>query len=89
MGMDRPASAIPTIARPPRRIGQRVAFGFAAGFYVGALVSALALGVWLEPLGLEHPIIASLAASIVFFIGGGVVLHVIGRVDLPDLRPGR
>lgn len=88
MGMDRSASATPTTARPPRGIGQRVAYGFALGFYAGALVSALALGVWLEPLGLEHPVIASLAASIVFFIGGGVVLHVIGRVDLPDLRPG-
>lgn len=72
----------------PRGLGQRMAFASAMLFYVGALACLIALAVWLEPLGREHPVIASLAASIVFFIGGGIVLHVIGRVDLPNLRPG-
>ncbi|MCW8890942.1 MAG: hypothetical protein OQL20_09815 [Sedimenticola sp.] len=28
---------------------------------------------------------ASFGAAVVFFIGVGIVLHVIGRVNLPDL----
>jgi predicted tellurium resistance membrane protein TerC len=72
----------------PRGLGQRVAFASAMLFYVGALACLIALAIWLEPLGRDHPVIASLAASIVFFIGGGIVLHVIGRADLPNLRPG-
>lgn len=72
----------------PAGLGQRIAFGFALLFYLGAILCAVALALWLEPLGGEHPVIASLAASIVFFVGGGIVLHVIGRASLPDLRPG-
>lgn len=78
----------PTLSRKKRGIGQRFAFGFALGFYAGALACALALGIWVEPLGAQHPVIASLAASIVFFVGGAIVLHVIGRADLPNLSPG-
>jgi hypothetical protein len=37
-------------------------------------------------LGGNHPIIASLGASAVFFIGAGVVLHVMGLANLPSLR---
>ena len=79
-----------TRAKPPSRrgLGQRIAFLSALGFYAGALACLIGLAVQLGPLGHEHPIIASLVASIVFFIGGGIVLHVIGRADLPDLRPG-
>jgi hypothetical protein len=72
----------------PRGVGQRVAFASAMVFYAGALACLIALAIWLKPLGGEHPVIASLAASIVFFIGGGIVLHVIGRADLPNLTPG-
>jgi hypothetical protein len=73
---------------PSRRgFGQRLAFLCALGFYAGALACLTGLAVQLGPLGHEHPVIASLAASVVFFIGGGIVLHVIGRADLPDLRP--
>lgn len=68
-------------------LGQRIAFVSALGFYAGALACLTALAIQLGPLGHQHPIIASLAASIVFFIGGGIVLHVIGRADLPDLHP--
>jgi hypothetical protein len=85
---DRRDSAPPDISRNTRRLGQRFAFGFALGFYAGALACALALGIWVKLLGAQHPVIASLAASIVFFVGSGIVLYVIGRVDLPELRPG-
>jgi hypothetical protein len=70
-----------------RGLGQRIAFVGALGFYAGGLVCLAGLAVQLGPLGYRHPIVASLAASIVFFLGGGIVLHVIGRADLPDLRP--
>jgi hypothetical protein len=87
MMIDRPEPRLPAASGQPRGIGQRIAFGLALLFYAGALSCAVALGVWLTPLGVEHPVIASLAASIVFFIGGGIVLHVIGRANLPRLRP--
>jgi hypothetical protein len=45
----------------------------------------VALFVWLGDLGGEHPVIASLGASLVFFVGAGIVLHVIGRANLPNL----
>ncbi|OOY46867.1 hypothetical protein BOW13_07225 [Solemya velum gill symbiont] len=32
------------------------------------------------------PVIASLMASVVFFIGSGIVLHVIATVNMPDLK---
>jgi hypothetical protein len=78
-----------TRAAPPSRrgLGQRIAFVSALGFYVGALACMAAIALQIGPLGYRHPIVASLAASVVFFIGGGIVLHVIGRADLPDLRP--
>ncbi len=71
--------------RRPRGFGQRIAFLAALVFYLCAALSLGALVLWLGDLGGDHPVIASLAACVVFFIGGGVVLHVIGRADLPDL----
>ena len=71
------------------KIGQTIAWYAALLFYIGAAVSLGALGYWYGDYGKDSPIIASLAASVVFFIGGGIVLHVIARSDLPDLRIGR
>ncbi|MCM8882093.1 MAG: hemerythrin family protein [Candidatus Thiodiazotropha sp.] len=36
--------------------------------------------------GTFDPITASLMASVVFFVGVGIVLHVIGNTDLPNLK---
>jgi hypothetical protein len=36
-------------------------------------------------LGGDHPIPASFGAAVVFFVGAGIVLHVMGSVSLPDL----
>jgi hypothetical protein len=68
-----------------RGLGQRVAYGAALAFYLGAVLSLAILLAQIGDLGGEHPIIASLGASVVFFIGGGIVLHVIGRANLPSL----
>ena len=67
-------------------IGQKISFFVAIVFYLAAVGCVAALLYWTGPLGSDHPIIASLSASVVFFLGAGIVLHVIGRADLPDLR---
>lgn len=54
--------------------------------YVAAVGSIFASVYFSGELGSDHPVVASFAASVVFFLGVGIVLHVIGRVDIPDLR---
>ena len=70
----------------PRGLGQRISLIGAFLFYGGALACLGALGYWLGDLGGDHPVIASLGASVVFFVGAGVVLHVMGLANLPSLR---
>ncbi len=82
------AVIIPTGRSGVRGFGQRVAFAAAIAFYACALASIGALLLWVGDLGGDHPVIASLGASVVFFVGAGIVLHVIGRADLPSLRVG-
>jgi len=67
-----------------RRPFQKVLFVIAIISYLAA-VSCGAAAAW---LGMDYgqPILASLMASVVFFLGVGIVLHVIGTVDLPDLK---
>ena len=69
-----------------RGVGQRISLGSAFLFYGGALFCLGLLGYCLGDLGSNHPIIASLGAAVVFFIGAGVVLHVMGLANLPNLR---
>ena len=69
-----------------RGAGQRVSLA-AAWVSYGAALICLGCLLWLVgDLGRGHPIIASLAAAVVFFIGAGVVMHVMGRANLPNLR---
>lgn len=71
----------------PRPIGQKISLAFAALFYLGAAVCALgAIFFTSEEPG--DPIRASLMASVVFFVGGGVVLQVIGTTRLKGLLSG-
>ena len=70
----------------PRGIGQKISLVTAFLCYGGAFSCLVGLGVWVGDLGGNHPIIASLGASAVFFIGAGVVLHVMGLANLPSLR---
>lgn len=69
-----------------RGLGQRISLGAAFLCYGLALASLGALGYWLGDLGGDHPVIASLGACVVFFVGAGVVLHVMGQANLPSLR---
>ncbi len=72
-----------------RGIGQRVAYGVALVSYLCAILCLAAIFIWTGELGSEHPVVASLGASLVFFVGAGIVLHVIGRANLPNLRFGQ
>ncbi len=68
-----------------RGLGQRVAYVMALVSFLCATLCLAAILFWIGELGSEHPVIASLGASLVFFVGAGVVLHVIGRANLPNL----
>lgn len=69
-----------------RGIGQKIAYISAIIFYLFGIGCAIAVFYFNRQLGSDNPIVASLMASVVFCIGGGIVLHVIGKVDLPDLK---
>jgi len=68
---------------------QRVSVFFAYLFYLAALgcIVAVAWFAWKE--GGSSPTVAAFSASVVFFIGAGIVLHVMGRADLPNLKHER
>jgi hypothetical protein len=65
---------------------QRISVAFAYLFYLAALCCIGAVAWFAMEHGSGHPSVAAFAASVVFFIGAGVVLHVMGRADLPDLK---
>ena len=69
-----------------RGIGQKIAFTSAIVFYLCGIVCVIAAFYYNRQLGTDSPIVASLIASVVFCISSGFVLHVIGKVDLPDLK---
>ncbi|MBT3307891.1 MAG: hemerythrin family protein [Gammaproteobacteria bacterium] len=69
-----------------RGIGQKIAYGTALFSYCSAIVLAYILITYDQDTGTADSIIASMMAGIVFLIGVGIVLHVIGKANLPDLR---
>lgn len=69
-----------------RGIGQKISVVTAMLFYGFAFLCIVATVYLYGDLGGDSPIIASLAASVVFFVGAGVVLHVMGLANLPNLR---
>ncbi len=71
--------------RSPRGLGQKIALTLAYASYVGAVALAVVLATYEGETGTADSIIASIMASIVFLGGVGIVLHVVGRANLPDL----
>jgi len=70
-----------------RPIAQKITLLVAGLSYAGAL--ACALGAFFYPSQREDdPIVASLMAAVVFFVGCGVVLQVIGTARLQGLLSG-
>lgn len=67
-----------------RRRFQRYLLVVAIVSYVAAAACAVAAGLMRQDY--EDPVFASLLASVIFFAGVGVVLHVIASTNLPDLR---
>lgn len=68
------------------RRAQKVSFYVAIISYVAAIGSVFASVYYSGELGGDHPVVASFGAAVVFFVGVGIVLHVIGRADIPDLK---
>ncbi|WP_260291071.1 hemerythrin family protein [Sedimenticola hydrogenitrophicus] len=65
---------------------QKVSFFVAILSYIAAIGSLFGTIYYAAELGGDHPVAASFGAAVVFFVGAGIVLHVIGRVDLPNLK---
>lgn len=70
-----------------RPIGQTISLVFAALFYLGAATCAV-IAFFYTSDDPGDPVHASLMASVVFFVGGGIVLHVIGTARLKGLLSG-
>ncbi|MCU7930291.1 MAG: hemerythrin family protein [Candidatus Thiodiazotropha sp. (ex Codakia rugifera)] len=70
-----------------RRPIQKVLIAIAVISYLAAIACGVAAFFFGE--GANDPITASLMASVVFFVGVGIVLHVIGNTDLPNLKIDR
>ena len=68
-----------------RGIGQRIAFSVALLSYLSAMICVASFFHYRAELGGDDPIVASLGSTTVFLIGVGVVLHVIGKANLPSL----
>ncbi|HIJ21696.1 MAG: hemerythrin family protein [Gammaproteobacteria bacterium] len=67
-------------------IGQKIAYGLSLVSFFLAIVLTYVLITYDQDTGTADSIIASMMAGIVFFVGVGVVLLVIGKANLPDLR---
>ncbi|MES9856325.1 MAG: hemerythrin family protein [Sedimenticola sp.] len=69
-----------------RKLGQKITFVIAIIFYLCGVGFIAAAGYYGSQFGTESPIFASFAASVVFFFGAGIVLHVMGSINMPDFR---
>ena len=68
-------------------LGQRIAFAIAMLCYAAAVASAFAAFLYQSTVP-GDPVRASLMAAVVFFIGCGVVLHIIGTARLKGVLSG-
>ncbi len=65
-------------------LGQKIAIFFAAVSYVAAVGSAFA-AYFAQGMNGHDPVRAAWMASVVFFCGCGIVLHVIGKARLKGI----
>lgn len=70
-----------------RSIIQKIIMGIAAVSYTAAIGCGIAAGYLSD--GTANPVVASMMASVVFFAGTGIVLHVISSTSLPSLKVER
>ncbi|MCG8050265.1 MAG: hemerythrin family protein [Candidatus Thiodiazotropha endolucinida] len=69
-----------------KSIFQKASLVSAGISFLLAIVSAVLLYFRIESVGKDDPISASFMASTFFFVCVGVVLTVIGKVDLPSFK---
>lgn len=69
-----------------QNLAQKISVVIAFISYSAAIACMIGLYFYHDGEGMNNPISASLMASTVFFIGVGIVLHVMGKSDLPVLR---
>ncbi|MDH3947827.1 MAG: hemerythrin family protein [Gammaproteobacteria bacterium] len=67
-----------------RRLFQKILMVIAMLSYLVAVGCGIAIGY--RGVDTGDVVVASLMASVVFFIGVGIVLQVIGSANLPDLK---
>ena len=67
-----------------RSMIQKIIMGIAAVSYITAIACGIAAGYFSD--GTANPAVASMMASVVFFAGTGIVLHVISSTNLPSLK---
>jgi hypothetical protein len=67
-------------------LAQKISVMIAYLCYLAAAGCQIGLYFYYDGEGMNNPISASLMASTVFFIGSGIVLHVMGKTDLPVLK---
>jgi len=77
---------IPTHRAERRSLPRKILLGLAIVSYLAAVGAGVAAWWYQEQ---PQEIVGSLMASIVFFAGVGVVLHVLANASLPDLRVKR
>lgn len=70
-----------------RSMIQKVLMGIAIVSYFTAVICGVVAGYLSD--GTANPAVASMMASVVFFAGVGIVLHVISSTNLPSLKVGR
>jgi hypothetical protein len=70
-----------------RSMIQKILMVIAITSYIVAIGCGIAAGYLSD--GSANPVVASMMASVVFFAGVGIVLHVIGSTNLPSLKVGR
>ena len=69
-----------------RGIGQKIIFVIAIFCYVMAVGCGVTSFYLSMDTATNDPVVAAFAASVVFFVGSGVVLHMMARTDLPSLK---
>ena len=78
----------PDVGNPMKNhLGRRISFAAAILCYVAAVASAFAAFLY-QSTWSDDPVRASLIAAVVFFVGYGVVLHIIGTGRLKGVLSG-
>ena len=68
------------------RMLQKVALVIGKLCFLIAVVSGIFLYFKVNELGANHPVSASFLASVFFFTFVGILLSIVGKADIPDLK---